>query len=55
MSRSRTQTKIYAERAEVGDTIAELSKTMSNSRQKDTAQEFQAREILESRERTVNR
>lgn len=54
MSRSRTQTKIYAERAEVGDTIAELSKTMSNSRQKDIAQEFQAREILESRERTVN-
>jgi conjugative relaxase-like TrwC/TraI family protein len=54
MSRSRTQTKIYAERAEVGDTIAELSKTMSNSRQKDIAQEFQARELLESRERTVN-
>jgi Ti-type conjugative transfer relaxase TraA len=39
MSRSRTQTKIYAERAEVGDTIAELSKTMSRSRQKDIAQE----------------
>jgi conjugative relaxase-like TrwC/TraI family protein len=55
MSRSRTQTKIYTERAEVGDTIAELAKTMSHTRQKDIAQEFQAREILESRERTVNR
>jgi conjugative relaxase-like TrwC/TraI family protein len=39
MSRSRTQTKIYTERAEVGDTIAELSKTMNRSRQKDIAQE----------------
>lgn len=40
MSRSRTQTKIYAERAEVGDTIAELSKTMNRSRQKNIAQEI---------------
>ncbi len=40
MSRSRTQTKIYAERAEVGDTIAELSKTMSHSRQKEIAQDL---------------
>lgn len=39
MSRSRTQTKIYTERAEVGDTITELSKTMNRSRQKEIAQE----------------
>jgi Ti-type conjugative transfer relaxase TraA len=40
MSRSREKTKIYTERAEVGDTIAELSKRMSRSRQKTIAQDF---------------
>ncbi len=40
MSRSRAETKIYTERAEVGDTIAELSKQMSKSRQKVIAQDL---------------
>jgi molybdopterin converting factor small subunit len=40
MSRSKGQTKIYTERAEVGDTVAELSKMMSRSRQKELAQDI---------------
>lgn len=45
MSRSRNQTKIYTERAEVGDTIAELSKQMSRSRQKEIAQDVSSQKI----------
>lgn len=37
VSRSRSQTKIFVEKAEVGDTVAELSKQMSKSRQKEIA------------------
>ena len=52
MSRSREKTKIYIDRAEVGDTIADLSKQMSKSRQKVIAQDV--REIshkkIENRE-----
>ena len=40
MSRSREQTKIYTERAEVGDTIADLSKRMKTSRMKVIAQDL---------------
>ena len=40
ISRSREQTKIYTERAEVGDTIADLSKRMKTSRMKVIAQDL---------------
>ena len=39
MSRSRGETKIYTDRAEVGDTITDLSKQMSRSRMKTLAQD----------------
>jgi ATP-dependent exoDNAse (exonuclease V) alpha subunit len=50
MSRSKGQTKIYTERAEVGDTIAELSKTMNRSRQKELAQDLVAEQQNQGRE-----
>lgn len=40
MSRSREETKIYTERAEVGDNLTELSKRMSKSRMKELAQDI---------------
>lgn len=45
MSRSREETKIYTERAEVGDNLAELSKRMSKSRMKQLAQDITERLI----------
>lgn len=39
MSRSRGETRIYTERAEAGDTITELAREMSRSRQKEIAQD----------------
>lgn len=53
MSRSRAQTKIYTERAEVGDTIAELSKQMSKSRQKTIAQDVI--ELKDQRQQSLER
>ncbi|CAN5319596.1 hypothetical protein BH10ACI1_BH10ACI1_17470 [soil metagenome] len=54
MSRSRTETKIYTERAEVGDTITELSKRMSKSRQKEIAQDIAVKEVNQDKEITIN-
>jgi hypothetical protein len=50
MSRSRAQTRLYTERAEVVDTVAELSKTMRRSRQKELAQDLVAEQQKQGRE-----
>jgi Ti-type conjugative transfer relaxase TraA len=55
MSRSKGQTKIYTERAEVGDTIAELSKTMSRSRQKELAQDIIQQVVEDTQRRQLER
>jgi conjugative relaxase-like TrwC/TraI family protein len=59
MSRSRGETRIYTEKAEVGDTLTERAKMMSKSQQKSLAQDISAeqrhRDIVERRVYEITR